>query len=202
MEDSNASETQAMLKKQGGDHSRIESSHDDVDTSEISATTLEKDPSKVRRLLPIYLNRVIREWAVTLEKRPIEERETARGKITTSNQKMCGEYLKPFYKQLRKDSVSPDVLLRVTEICDFMQQREYQKANDAYIKLSIGNAPWPIGVTAVGIHERSNRDKLSVSNVGHVLNDEVERKWIQSIKRLITFVQSIRPPEDLSKAVG
>ncbi len=30
--------------------------------------------------------------------------------------------------------------------------RSYQKANDAYLRLSIGNAAWPIGVTFVGIH--------------------------------------------------
>jgi pre-mRNA-splicing factor 18 len=50
--------------------------------------------------------------------------------------------------------------------------------------MSIGNAAWPIGVTAVGIHERAGRDKLSGgASVAHVLNDEVSRRWIQSIKR-------------------
>jgi len=27
-----------------------------------------------------------------------------------------------------------------------MQKREYMNANDAYLRLSIGNAPWPIGM--------------------------------------------------------
>ena len=43
----------------------------------------------------------------------------------------------------------------------YMQEREYLKANDSYLRLSIGNAPWPIGVTMVGIHERSAREKIS-----------------------------------------
>lgn len=64
-----------------------------------------------------------------------------------------------------------------------MQTREYIKANDAYLRLSIGNAPWPIGVTMVGIHERSGREKIFSNNVAHVLNDEVSRKYIQSLKR-------------------
>ncbi len=38
----------------------------------------------------------------------------------------------------------------MAEIVHFMQKRQYQKANDAYLRLSIGNAPWPIGVTMVG----------------------------------------------------
>lgn len=40
--------------------------------------------------------------------------------------------------------------MRIAEIVHYMQQREYRMANDSYLQLSIGNAPWPIGVTAVG----------------------------------------------------
>ena len=48
-----------------------------------------------------------------------------------------------------------------------------------------GNAPWPIGVTSVGIHERSSREKIShvtgMNSAGeaHVMNDEATRKWLQ-----------------------
>jgi hypothetical protein len=69
-----------------------------------------------------------------------------------------------------------------------MQMREYLRANDAYLRLSIGNAPWPIGVTMVGIHERSGREKIFSNNVAHVLNDETSRKYIQSIKRLVSTI--------------
>lgn len=37
-----------------------------------------------------------------------------------------------------------------------MQKRQYQRANDSYLRLSIGNAPWPIGVTMVGYVYPSN----------------------------------------------
>lgn len=43
------------------------------------------------------------------------------------------------------------MLLRMSEIVHFTQTRQYQRANDAYLRLSIGNAPWPIGVTMVGL---------------------------------------------------
>lgn len=33
------------------------------------------------------------------------------------------------------------------------------------------------------IHERSAREKISIDQVAHVLNDEVSRKYIQSLKR-------------------
>jgi len=55
----------------------------------------------------------------------------------------------------------------------------YFQANDAYLEMAIGNAPWPIGVTMVGIHARTGREKIFARNVAHVLNDETQRKYIQ-----------------------
>lgn len=51
---------------------------------------------------------------------------------------------------LLRKNLPPDMLARVAEIVHHMQKRQYQKANDSYLRLSIGNAPWPIGVTMVG----------------------------------------------------
>lgn len=45
--------------------------------------------------------------------------------------------------------------------------------------MAIGNAPWPIGVTMVGIHARTGREKIFSKHVAHVLNDETQRKYIQ-----------------------
>jgi pre-mRNA-splicing factor 18 len=47
--------------------------------------------------------------------------------------------------------------------------RRFVQANDAYLEMAIGNAPWPIGVTMVGIHARTGREKISSRNVAHVL---------------------------------
>lgn len=50
-----------------------------------------------------------------------------------------------------------------------------------------GNNPWPIGVTSVGIHERSSREKIShVMNGGaHIMNDEATRKYLQACYHMI-----------------
>lgn len=61
----------------------------------------------------------------------------------------AAEYLKPLFKALRKRALEMDVLNALAEIVHYMQKREYLKANDSYLRLSIGNAPWPIGVTMV-----------------------------------------------------
>jgi len=79
-----------------------------------------------------------------------------------------------------------DVVKHLAEIVYYMQIRSYQKANDSYLRMSIGNAAWPIGVTSVGIHERSAREKIT-DNVAHVLNDEISRKYIQAVKRYVVL---------------
>ncbi len=76
-------------------------------------------------------------------------RRSTQGKIAAATQQTSAEYLKPLFKSLRKRELAPDVLLAIAEITYNMQIREYLKANDSYLRLSIGNAPWPIGVTMV-----------------------------------------------------
>jgi Prp18 domain len=51
------------------------------------------------------------------------------------------------------------------QMVNFMKEGEFVKAHDVYMLTAIGNAPWPIGLTMVGIHERSGREK-----VGHMLS--------------------------------
>lgn len=63
------------------------------------------------------------------------------------------------------------------------------QANNAYMEMAIGNAPWPVGVTRSGIHQRPGSAKAYVSNIAHVLNDETQRKYIHGVKRIITKCQ-------------
>ena len=42
-----------------------------------------------------------------------------------------------------------DVLDFVYQISIALEVRDYPKAEDLYLRLSIGNAAWPLGVTAV-----------------------------------------------------
>ena len=139
----------------------------------------------------------MREWEESMEERPDAVKRSTQGKQAAAMQLQSAEYLKPLFKSLRKrvcpslprlsltraQELEPDVLKLVAEITHNMQNREYVKANDAYIRLSIGTAAWPIGVTAVGIHARSARERIHTDSVAHVLNDEVSRKYIQSLKR-------------------
>ena len=76
------------------------------------------------------------------------------------------------------------------------------KANDAYIDCAIGRAAWPIGITSVGMHERAAHDKMKTGQVAHVMNNEMQRKYLQSVKRLMRFEQTRRPEVPPSKKVN
>lgn len=49
------------------------------------------------------------------------------------------------------------------------------------------------------MHEQEEK-KIFAQNVAHVLNDETQRKYIQGLKRLMTFCQK-KFPADPSKSV-
>lgn len=175
----------------------------EFDTKQITLDNFNDNPQLVSKLISVYFQRIIRDWEVFLEKRPIEEKKSSEGKRAAGNCSQAKEYLKPFFKKIRKGLIDSEIMVKIVEICELLQIREYQKANDIYLKLSIGNAAWPIGISGTSIHERSALERIETSkSAGHVLNDETTRKWVQSIKRLMTFAQTINPSEDLSKNMG
>jgi pre-mRNA-splicing factor 18 len=84
-------------------------------------------------------------------------------------------------------------------ILDALDRCEYRRANEVYLQLSIGNQQWPIGVTSIGIHDRTAREKLSfyanVKSQAHIMNDEATRKYLHGVSRLINAVQRLRPTD-------
>lgn len=104
-------------------------------------------------------------------------------------------YMKPLLRKLKAKSIPDDILDSLIEIIKHLLDRNYIKASDAYLQMAIGNAPWPIGVTMVGIHARTGREKIFSKNVAHVMNDETQRKYIQGLKRLMTKCQEYFPTD-------
>ncbi|KAK7334760.1 hypothetical protein VNO80_26523 [Phaseolus coccineus] len=148
----------------------------------------------------VFFKKLLNEWKQELREKPESEKRTAKGKSMVATFKQCARYLNPLFKFCRKKVLPDDIrqaLLVVVECC---MKRDYLAAMDQYIKMAIGNAPWPIGVTMVGIHERSAREKIYTNSVAHIMNDETTRKYLQSVKRLMTFCQR-RYPTLPSKAV-
>ena len=92
----------------------------------------------------------------------------------------------------------PDIRVALTEIVSFMIDRDYiqvkhcpcsifiiklssklmvcvclLQSHEAYLRMAIGNAPWPLGVTMVGIHARTGREKIFAQNVARILHMHV-----------------------------
>ncbi|CAN1246773.1 Pre-mRNA-splicing factor 18 [Linum grandiflorum] len=148
----------------------------------------------------VFFKRLLNEWHQELDEMPDAEKRTAKGKSMVATFKQCARYLSPLFKFCRKKVLGNDIRRALMIMVNFCMERDYLAAMDHYIKLAIGNAPWPIGVTMVGIHERSAREKIYTNSVAHIMNDETTRKYLQSVKRLMTFCQR-RYPTAPSKAV-
>lgn len=120
---------------------------------------------------------------------------TANVKIARATYNQTKVYMKPLLRKLKTKSIPDDILDSLTEIIKHLLSRNYIKASDSYLQMAIGNAPWPIGVTMVGIHARTGREKIFSKNVAHVMNDETQRKYIQGLKRLMTKCQEYFPTD-------
>jgi pre-mRNA-splicing factor 18 len=147
---------------------------------------------------------VLKEWDNTLARRSEDVKTSYQGKQAYAAMVQARENMRPLFKKLEKGDLESSILEPVVEIVHAAQERRYVDANDGYLRLSIGKAAWPIGVTMVGIHERSAREKLHESdkNAAHIMSDEVTRKWLQSIKRCLSFAQTRWPPEDQLQLMG
>lgn len=156
------------------------------------------------RQLASYFTMILKEWEIALfkEQRESGTADTVAARQAYSAMVQCKQTMTPLFRKFEKGDLDDSVLKSVVEIVRAAQERRYVDANDEYLRLSIGKAAWPIGVTMVGIHERSAREKLHNGERGHVMGDEVTRKYLQSIKRCLTFAQVRWPPEDVRQLMG
>ncbi|KAG5444899.1 Pre-mRNA-splicing factor 18 [Clonorchis sinensis] len=166
--------------------------------------TTEMEPNfrdKVTNHVLSYLKFLLSKWGNILNSRSKEEKLSYLGKISSATYTQTVDYIKPLLRALQHRCCRDDILDSLVKIITLMMDRNYLKANDAYLELAIGNAPWPLGVTNHGIHSRTAQEKIHAKNVAHVLNDETQRKYIQAIKRLMTQCQKFYP-SDPSKSVN
>lgn len=91
--------------------------------------------------------------------------------------------------KLRKQKLPSDMIISLSTIIHYLNLHEFNQANQAYLKLSIGNVAWPIGIRNIGIHERAADRKLVSKSANIMINDKT-RRWIVSIKRMITWCEN------------
>ncbi|KAJ8065258.1 hypothetical protein OCU04_005956 [Sclerotinia nivalis] len=173
-----------------------------VEEKDMKVETVPKDEEERKylfRQLASYFTMVLMEWEQALEK---EKRDTFASKAAYNAMVQSKENMTPLFRKFEKGDLDEGILEPIVEIVKAAQEKRYVDANDGYLRLSIGKAAWPIGVTMVGIHERSAREKLHETDKGHVMGDEITRKFLQSIKRCLSFAQVRWPPEDIGQLMG
>ncbi|XGW29362.1 hypothetical protein V3C99_008855 [Haemonchus contortus] len=162
---------------------------------------LGNDPHRDCDIILSFFKYLITRWGMELNRRDDEEKKSPEGKLQASIHKQTVMNLRPLLNSLENHSCNNDIRHHLTNICRLLIiERNYILANNAYMTMAIGNAPWPVGVTRSGIHQRPGSAKAYVSNIAHVLNDETQRKYIQAFKRLMTRMQEYFPT-DPSKCV-
>lgn len=155
------------------------------------------DSDKDQLIMWTFLKYILTLWGKSLGQRDESARRSMQGKLESATHGQTVGYLKPLFRKLKQKKIDTDILDSLVEIIKYLMDRNYIKANDSYLEMAIGNAPWPIGVTMVGIHARTGREKISSRYLAHVLNDETQRKYIQALKRLMTQCQRFFPTDPI-----
>jgi pre-mRNA-splicing factor 18 len=159
------------------------------------------DDSDPHRAIHRFFKAQLKSWEDDLVDRPEAVKRTLQGKNETKTLKQCKDYIRPLFKLCKNRRLDENLTNPLLKIAKFCKQGEFVRANDVYIDVAIGRAAWPIGVTQVGIHSRTGRAKIESSNVAHVMNSEMQRKYLTSVKRLISFCQKKRTDVAPSKKV-
>jgi len=136
------------------------------------------------------------EWEKTLNEslKNLNSKTKPEIRINFGIYKQSRGFIKPLLDSLQNKNIEKmDILDKLFKIMVFCEDRDYKNANDQYIELSIGNAPWPLGVNMVGIHERSERAKIFSDQIANILNDDITKKYLLCVKRIISFVQKKYP---------
>lgn len=191
----------AGAKKSGGDDSTGGKKNDGKPDGKSGENKDGDDDDDPHKKIHKFFKSLLKQWEDDLAHRPDSVKQTAAGRNETKTYKQCKDYIRPLFKMCKSRRLEPGIMAHILNIINFCEQGEFVKANDAYINVAIGRAAWPIGVTMVGIHARSGREKIGSSNVAHVMNNELQRKYLTSVKRLMSYCQKKRTDVDPSKKV-
>lgn len=151
-----------------------------INLDEIDREFYQKLCTQIRK----YIKQLIHSWDVDVQ----QNSDEAQAKILHETKR---DVVKLLYK-LRSEKLKEDMLISLATICYYLQHKDYNKATESYLKLSIGNVAWPIGVKSVGIHSRSADLKITGEDkqlVANIMIDDKTRRWITAIKRLIALVE-------------
>jgi len=193
---------QYMKAMEKGDHNNDQDEEQNVFESKVYTTdkTMEDlldmateirqgDLKHDDKVIAEWIKLIVTMWGNELRTKPEAERISMKVRAEATTFTQTKAYVKPLLKLLKKHKLTDDIRDSLSSMVKYVLQRDYILANERYMEMAIGNAPWPIGVTNAGIHARPGRERIFSKHVAHVLNDENQRKYIQGLKRLMTKSQ-------------
>jgi pre-mRNA-splicing factor 18 len=170
-----SSSSRGAAKGKGGAKDDEDSEDDEEDKRPMKdGKRLEWDPSvhftkigglAMEKVVYKFFRALTKQWEADLNQRDDWDKRTAAGKKETKTQKQCKDYIRPLFRMCKKKEVPYDILDKLVLMVKYCEEGNFLAANDQYIRTAIGNSAWPIGLTMVGIHERSGREKISTSKV-------------------------------------
>ena len=137
-----------------------------------------------------WINIILEDWESYI-KESISDKRIKAKMVSKELEKyqQCSQNVKPLLNLLQERKLNQVILDKLFTVMVFAENKDLLNANDRYIDLSIGNAAWPMGLTMVGIHQRTGKSSISPAQVAYILNDEITKKYLQSIRRILSFLQ-------------
>merc|ERR1712217_853336 len=140
------------------------------------------------------------DWKRDLVSRHHKVSDSAMGRRKFNDYLKTMKNFQYLFKQLKLQTLAESIKSGIRLMIESIKERNYINAEAILLNvIAIGNAPWPIGVTQVGIHTKSAaREKISTTHMNknaaaHIMGDEATRKYLHGLKRLLTVIQRLFP---------
>jgi len=178
-----------------------EAKHPEMEVPDVDLKVMDKCD-----LVRQWCRKALKAWEKELADKPEEDKKKAVTKTEVAAHRQVRRDVRPLQKRLRLYIMDEWLLDKIHVIVTKAMDREYRSASEAYLDLSIGKAAWPVGLgcggsmlmeDAIGLHDKFNRMD-NVKDIAFALNDDVTRKFVQALKRLMNCAQRYWPPDDPS----
>eukprot|EP00659_Diplonema_papillatum_P011587 gene11587-17852_t len=141
---------------------------------------LKPDVDSAYACVLLFVETAFLEWEIEQLKLPPDAKKTDAAKQAAAIREETVAFLKPLLDALHKRTLQDGLLVPFHKIAYLSLQKQYRSAVDCYLKMAIGSSQWPLGVTQVGIHSRVGRERIGANKQAHILNNETQRKYIQT----------------------
>ena len=89
-----------------------------------------------------YFKFILKKWGHELGNRDMDEKKTIQGKIETALHSQTCAYMKPLFRKLKTNTLHDDILESLINVVKCVLKRNYIRANEFFLEMAIGNAPW------------------------------------------------------------